>query len=562
MKKTAIAFLLLLLALQSCRYRPYLKYYFPSQKTHTARFTNWEKMVGSNSNPLRASYNITCYDWTLHVHPEQKKIDALMKITFRMELDQDSILLDLERHLTVDTIQSSVPLKKTKQKKDALFVVFDRTLKTGESVSLEISYHGKPVKMLSYTAINWGEDQNGKPWICTATEGIGTHHLMPCKNLLSDEPDSCFIRVGVPKDLVGVANGKLDRVTETESENIYHWAVRNPINIYNISFNVGDYVKLEKDYRDIHHTGRKIEIYALSYNKETADTFYNQAPVIMQQLEQLYGEYPWWNDGCKIIETSIPNGLCMEHQSGISMTDAYKHQFMGINYTLVHELSHEWWGNSLTAYDYADLWLHEGFAQYSEALVVEALHGTGYYHYFIDYYASQINNKRPVAKPYDVRYNNLVHHEDQDIYDKGALFIHTLRRQLNNDTLFFKVLKTAQQQFSKDLLTSDQFLAYFNQETNKDFTPFFNVYLHQISPPILEYHINNANGQTATLAYRWKEKLPAGFNMKVMANIGEKLTVIYPTSELQQLTIPANQKCTFAISLFGYVLVEERKDDF
>ena len=116
------------------------------------------------------------------------------------------------------------------------------------------------------------------------------------ENLLSDEPDSCFISIGVPKDLVGVSNGKLDSITETASEKIYHWAVRNPINIYNISFNVGDYVKLEKYYQDINQVDQKIQIYALKYNKEIADTFYNEAPIIMQKLENLYGIYPWWSD--------------------------------------------------------------------------------------------------------------------------------------------------------------------------------------------------------------------------------------------------------------------------
>lgn len=558
MNKIAVVFLLVLLALQSCRYRPYLKHYFPSHKTHTARSSHWDKLIGSNTNPLRACYDVTSYDWTVHVLPEQKKINAVMRISFRVELSHDSVLLDMERHLTIDHIQSSVPLKNSKRKKDALFLVFDRKLAPGELVLVEITYHGKPPSMLGNTSVNREKDANGKPWICTATEGIGTHHMMPCKNLLYDEPDSCFIRIGVPKDLVGVANGKLDSITETSSEKIYHWAVRNPINIYNISFNVGDYVKLEKDYRDLKGIDRKIQLYVLSYNKEVADTFYKQAPVIMHQLESLYGEYPWWNDGCKIVETALHKGLCMEHQSAISMTDAYNYQFIGINYTLVHELSHEWWGNSATAYDYADLWLHEGFAQYSEALVVEAIQGKGYYDYFIDYYASQVRNKRPLVKPYNVRYNNLVHDHDQDIYDKGALLLHTLRRQLDNDSLFFHILKATQQHFSKSNFTTNEFIAFFNEKSGKDFTPYFEVYLNRVSPPILEYDIAGSSNE-AVFEYNWKDELPSGFNMKVIVNIGDSAVAIYPTSALQSIKIPLNQKCQFDVSVFGYMLLEEWK---
>ena len=164
-KKICFVLFLLITFIQSCQYRPFLKYYFPSKKTHVPNFTKWEKEVGSNSNPLRSCYDIKSYDWLVHVNPDQKSINALMKINFKMEFNQDSILLDLQAHLKIDEIKSSVTLKKTKRKKDALFIVFNRELQKGETVLLEIVYQGTPVKMLSYTAINWGKDKNNKPWI-------------------------------------------------------------------------------------------------------------------------------------------------------------------------------------------------------------------------------------------------------------------------------------------------------------------------------------------------------------------------------------------------------------
>ena len=562
-KKSNLTILLLVfilsIVLQSCQYRPFLKYYLPSKKTHLAKFNKWEKSVYSNSNSLRACYDVTCYDWLIHVHPEQKQIISTMKIYFQMEFNQDSIMLDLQKHLSIDNIKSSVPLKKTKRKKDVLFVVFNRDLQKGEKVLLEISYHGQPVYMLKNTAINWNKDKNNKPWINTATEGIGTHHMMPCKNMLADESDSCFIRIAVPKDLVGVANGKLDSISETTSENIYHWSVHNPINIYNISFNVGDYVKLEKNYKDINDNERKIEIYALSYNKPIADTFYDQAPIIMGKLENLYGTYPWWNDGCKIIETNMPHGLCMEHQSGISMTNAYLNVFKGINLTLVHEIAHEWWGNNITAYDYGDLWLHEGFAEYSEALFAESYMGKDMYNRYIQKFAYLVRNKRPVIKPYNVGYNNLVHDDDQDIYDKGSLFLHTLRMQLNHDSLFFKTLKKAQQRFAKSNITSSAFMLFFNEETKTDFKPFFDVYLKQISPPIIEFHLNKSNSDTTIIEYKWANKLPEDFKMKVNFLVGKQTQVIYPTTTIQQLKFSAKEKNGFDLINTGYFKLQEKK---
>ncbi|MGL4599622.1 MAG: M1 family metallopeptidase [Bacteroidia bacterium] len=559
MKKATLLCLLLVVLALSCQYPPFLKYYLPSKKTHVPRFTKWDNVIGSNSNPLR-SYDVKFYDWTVHVNPQNKTIQSVMKIQFKMECLQDSILLDLERHLKIDSVKSSIPLKKTKRKKDALFIIFNREVQKGESVLLEIAYHGTPTKILSYTAINWGADKNNVPWISTATEGIGPHHMMPCKNLLADEPDSCFIRVGVPYGLVGVANGKLDSVTKTPSEKIYHWAVRNPINIYNLSFNVGDYVKLEKNYTDINQVNQKIEIYALAYNKVIADTFYNQAPIIMQKLENLYGPYPWWKDGCKIIETNLPHGVCMEHQSAISMTNAYQTHYKNINFTLVHELTHEWWGNSVTAYDYADLWLHEGFAEYTEALFAERHLGKEHYGIFIRRFSKSIANKRPVVKPYNVRYNNLVHDHDQDIYNKGVLFLHTLRMQLNNDTLFFKALKNAQQHFAKSNITTEQFMLFFNEETKRDFTPFFDVYLKQIKPPILEFRIDKSRSDSTIIEYRWSETLPTRFDMNVILMVGETSQTIRPSTIKQQIKLPINQPFGFDITKFGYVLFVKKED--
>jgi aminopeptidase N len=559
MKRIIHAPLLLLVLTISCQYPPFLKYYLTSKKTHVPRFTKWDKVIGSNSNSLRA-YDVKSYDWTIHVDPEQKKIRSVMKILFQMESTQDSILLDLERHLKLDAIKSSVPLKKTKRKKDAVFVVFKQAVPKGTSVLLEITYHGTPTKLLSYTAINWGRDKNNVPWISTATEGIGPHHMMPCKNLLADEPDSCFIRVGVPYGLVGVANGKLDSVKKSPTEKMYHWAVRNPINIYNLSFNVGDFVKLEKNYQDINQVNQKIEIYALSYNTTLADTFYKQAPIIMQKLENLYGPYPWWKDGCKIIETNLPHNLCMEHQSAISMTNAYQNLYKGINYTLVHELAHEWWGNSVTAYDYADLWLHEGFAQYTEVLFAERHLGKEHYGVFVRYYSTAIANKRPLVKPYDVRYNNLVHDDDQDIYNKGVMFLHTLRMQLNDDTLFFKTLKNTQRHFSKRSMTTEQFMVFFNEETKRDFSPFFDVYLKQTKPPMLEFHIDRSRNDSIVLEYRWAENLPTNLNMRVTVTNGETIQTIAPSMTMQYLTLPKNQSFSFDITKFGYVLFRKRDD--
>ena len=183
MRKILVILFCLLLVAQSCKYHPYLNYYITSKQTHFPHFTKWEQFVGSNSNPLRTCYNITCYDWKVSVHPESKKINASMKIYFRMEADQDTIMLDLQKQMRIDSVTCNIPLKKWKRKKDVLFFVFEKDVQKGKNVILDITYHGTPVKILGYSSIYWRKDKNNKPWICTSTQGIGPEHMMPCKML-------------------------------------------------------------------------------------------------------------------------------------------------------------------------------------------------------------------------------------------------------------------------------------------------------------------------------------------------------------------------------------------
>lgn len=557
MKKIIFSTLLLTALLFSCKFQPFLKYYLPDKTTHLPKFNKWDKFVGTSSNPLRTCYDITCYDWSVVVFPEKEKINSTMKIYFKMECDQDTILLDFQSNFKIDAMKCSSLLKKVKRKKDALFIIFNREIKQGEKAMVEISYHGKPVELIKNSTLVWKKDKNNVPWICTSTEGLGPHQLMPCKNLLYDESDSCFIRVKVPKGLVAVANGKLDSTVETDLETTYNWSVHNPINIYNISFNVGKYVKIEKDYKDITNIDRKIEIYSLDYNKEKAEKHYDQAPIIMAELEKLYGLYPWWNDGCKFIESCLKDGDCMEHQSAISMGDNYQLNYENFNLTIVHELSHEWWGNSLTGFDYADIWLHEGFATYSEALFIEKIFGVkkrdGYLNYF--YYAPK--NLRPILKLYDVSYKAWISPDDGDIYYKAAWFIQTLRLKLNDDSLFFEILKDAHQKFAKSNITTAQFQVYFNEKTNRDFTSYFDLYLKEYTSPILEFKVDRSNRDSTILSYKWKSELPQGIKIPLMMLCGDRHYTLTPNTNYQTVVFPSNQKYYFDPAKSGYYLLED-----
>ncbi|WP_421763689.1 M1 family metallopeptidase [Ekhidna sp.] len=554
MKKLLLLIIVSLIA-GSCRYKPFVKYYFPNKKEGFPRFSKLDYLQGETNN-LRA-YDITTYDWYVKVDPEKERIAGLMTIEFEMEMQQDSILIDLHSKLKVDNIESSFPIKNWKHRKDLLYIVYSEPVEKGVTGSINIAYHGKPANISNEGPIQWRTDSNGNPWISTQTEGIGAHYMMPCKELLYDEPEQCFIRVEVPGSLVVAANGTLDSVTTKGENRVYHHSVLNPINIYNISFNIGDYEKITFPYTDINGEEQEIQVFALSHQIDTARSFYSQAPLHVKELEKLYGSFPWWRDGCKIVQTTL-GGSAMEHQSAISMGSYFYNDYappkysLKVNTTLIHELAHEWWGNLLTGNDYCDMWLHEGLATYAEALVIEQLYQPNYYGHYMWLLSLNVANERPILKPCGVRYNSWVSPKDGDIYYKGALLLHTLRMQIGDDEAFFSILKGALTTFAKQNITTGTFINYFNEMSKKDYSPLFEVYLEEKSPPVLLYSYDSTQ---STLSFKWKTGFPDNFPFKVVATLSNDKIALTPTNSLQQIEMKSMP--IFKIGDFGYVLTEE-----
>ena len=562
MKKIFLVSLFLIFVLQSCHYLPFTNYYFASKKTHFPKFSKWDLYKGTSDTSVRSCYDVTHYDWDIETDSKKKRINGNMKITFRVLEAQDSLMLDMQKRLKITDIKCNYPIKKWVKKKDALFIIFEKDLGTDSLGKIEIAYEGKPAKVSNKGPIFWEKDKSGNEWTSSVTQGTGPHFIMPCKDLLYDEPDSCNIHVKVSKDLMGIANGKLDSVSEEGAHKTFHWSVKNPINVYNLSFSIGNYEKLEMPYQDIKGEQQVIEAYALSSNKAKAKRYYAQAPEIMKILENLYGVFPWWKDGCKFVESPY---IAMEHQSAIALGNNYQNTWKKLDLVLVHALTQEWWGNNVTAYDYADIWIHTGFANYTEALVVEKVYGVEDYNKFIKSFTHRSINKRPALKPRNVRYNSWVHKADQDIYPKGAALLHSIRKQMTNDKLFFKALKKSQAKFSRKNIKTEEFVEFFNTCTEKDFTAYFDLYLKEQNPPVLEFWEEVKEKRVKNFNYRWAKEVPADFEMKVKLQGIDSLVTLFPTNQFQYFECSPAAKIVFSYPDFGCIetkRVKKSKDNY
>ena len=230
-----------------------------------------------------------------------------------------------------------------------------------------------------------GKRYNNNPWIGVSCQGLGASVWWPCKDHQSDEPDSMKITCTTNKSFPIISNGNLmyDSTfinNDNQKSRVASWFVSYPINNYNVTLNIGDYI----NFRDKYISGPDtldLDYYVLSYNKDKAYKHFEQVKPMLKCFEFYFGPYPFLNDGYALVETSY---LGMEHQSAIAYGNNYLPGYNGntkyisnldFDFIIVHETGHEWWGNSITSNDIADMWIHEGFCTYSEVLYVECLYG-------------------------------------------------------------------------------------------------------------------------------------------------------------------------------------------
>ena len=328
-----------------------------------------------------------------------------------------------------------------------------------------VYYEGKPLEAKNPPwdgGFVWEKDKKGRPFISVACEGDGANIWWPLKDHIADEPEEGATMVfTVPSDLFCVSNGRLLEVLNSSDKDkkTFTWTVNNPINNYNISVQIGNYVSIQ----DTIIRGTKIDTltyYVLDYHEEVGRNHFKQSKDIIRFFEKYFGEFQWWDDGYKLVEVSY---LGMEHQSAVTYGNnwsnwggerSWTNKYYGIvDGLLFHETAHEWWGNSVTAIDPAHMWIHEGIAVYSEAMFIEDKLG---YNVMIDFMLEKrrgISNKQPIVGPINQNYWAF-----GDSYNKGAWVLHTLRHIIDNDKVWFKILKDFAVDNAKKHVSTEDFM--------------------------------------------------------------------------------------------------------
>jgi len=344
----------------------------------------------------------------------------------------------------------------------AVFIDFPATLKAGRTYSIDFYYSGTPQTIGRFGGFTFGKDPVGRPWIFTACEGEGASIWWPNKDQWRDEVESMKISVEIPSNLSDVSNGKFIGKTDLhDGYTRWDWLVQYPINNYDVSLNIGNYAHFADRLGDL-----SLDFFALPEDLEKAKKQFAQARGMIEAYQHYFGEYPFKKDGYKLIQVPYAG---MEHQSAVAYGNHFANGYLERDWTsvgissrfdfiIIHESGHEWFGNSVTAADRSDMWIHEGWTTYLECLYVEYMYGKADGLKYANALKARVRNQQPVIAPRGVNAT-----PPQDMYFKGALFINTLRSVLNDDQKWWALLHDFYQHFKYQTIMTEDIVAYFTE---------------------------------------------------------------------------------------------------
>ncbi|MEN9963035.1 MAG: hypothetical protein RL582_130 [Bacteroidota bacterium] len=497
-------------------------------------FTRQDSLRG-NTEGARMEWNVKKYELEIKPNLEKHILSGKQKITFDCN-KINTLQIDLQEPMIIDHVVLQQKSVSFYREGNVYWVNLGKKRKRKNSV-LTIRFHGKPKE-----AVNppwdggwiWSKDQNGKPFVSVACQGLGASSWFPCKDSQADEPElGSTLSIEIPDSLVAVSNGKLvKKETLSNSRNITQkWEVKNPINPYNIIPYIGDYVYSSDTFYGIDGT-LKLNYFVLNGHQEKAKNQFTDVKKMLKAFEYWFGPYPFYEDEYKLVEA--PH-LGMEHQSAIAYGNKFKKGYLGTDlsgtghgldwdFIIIHESGHEWFGNNITSKDIADMWIHESFTTYSEALFIEYYKGKKIAEAYVVGLRKKIENDIPIIGTYGVNREG-----SGDMYNKGGNMIHTIRTIINDDDRFRKMLLEMNLKFKHKTVTTQEIENFMIDFSGKNLKPIFDQYLRTIKIP--ELQIKRKNGNSFT--YKWNNVV-SRFDMPVKIFInGKNEFWIHPSADEQ-----------------------------
>lgn len=513
------------------------------------RFSLADTLRGSIT-PERRWWDVQRYELSFQPDFDHKSISGSNEILYKVvEMNDGStrMQIDLQEPLVIDSIIYSGRNKLSFEHKGSVWYASLPPQKVNAINKVKIFYHGN-VHQAKRAPWDGGfiftTDSLSRPWMTVACQGLGASVWYPNKDHQSDEPDQgASLTMIIPDTLVGIGNGKL--VYRKDNGNgtvIYKYDVQSPISNYCIIPYIGKYVNFKEEYPG--ENGKlNLNYWVLDYNLSKAKSYMpDQVHKMLKSFEYWFGPYPFYKDGYQLIDASHTG---MEHQSAVSYGNKYKFGYLGRDmsgngwgtkwdFIIIHESGHEWFGNNITTNDLADMWVHEGFTNYSETLFVDYTFGKSAGNEYNFGIRKGIRNDQPIIPPYGVNAQG-----SGDMYPKGGNMLHAIRHSMNDDKLFRSILRGLNKTFYHKTVKSEEVETFISKKARYNYQKVFDQYLRTTQIPILEFYIKEGE-----LFYRYTACVE-GFNLPISMNRDKISMKIYPNTSWQRVKVNQQQANLF-----------------
>lgn len=422
------------------------------------------------------NYDVLFYDVQIRVNDTTEILWG--RVTFQIQAltDLSEIKFDFSRYMAIDSVKSGEQLLVLDREFDIAIVEPAVSLTTDEVYSFDVFYRGHPPEG-GFQAFAFGE-RNGYKVMSSLSEPYFARTWWPCKDRMTDKPDSMNIAIEVDTTYYVASNGTLDSTVQiSDNTHIFYYQVRYPIVTYLFSVAISVYTVWEQEY--VYDGGTMPLVNVVYPDRYTYSlSRWSLIPTIFDVLVPYFGEYPFLNE--KYGHANFEWGGGMEHQTITSMTGS---NFGFSAPVVIHEAAHQWWGDMITCASWQDIWLNEGWASYAEALYYQMTSGWSTYRAYMNNMAYTGGGTIYVSDTTSV---GRIFHGGLS-YDKGAWVCHMLRGVLG-DTLFFDGIEAYyNSEFQHGAATTEDFKNVFEASSGQELDWFFEDWIHGTYRPYYHY---------------------------------------------------------------------------
>jgi aminopeptidase N len=474
------------------------------------------------------------FDWTFDFASHSLQGKAVIKA--RSLIDAlDNIVLHLDDNMIVDQVSLNVTPLSFVHTEDLLEIYLDKSYLSGDEFEVRITYSGSPLGGLNFS------HHMDQPIIWSLDEPTMARNWMPCYDL-PDDKATAELYITVPQGMIAASNGSLvDVIENSDLSNTFIWQEDYPISTYLISVAATNY----ETFFDFYDSNTKsMEVCYYSYPERLAlaqEDFSITVPMV-EFYSKTFGEYPFLKE--KYGMAMIPGGTSMEHQTCTSLAASLVKGTHEYDWLIAHELAHQWWGDLISPSDWAEIWLNEGFATYSDALWQEYIYGfeglkSRMARFKEIYFLYHEGTDHPI---YDPPEGHLFCTAE---YEKAAWVLHMLRFVVGDDN-FFNILKRYAQDFAYSNATTEDFRSVCEVVYGADLGWFFDQWIYGPGYPSYQFGWGYSEGNKVRVAVNQSQGSSILFKMPLELHFvlpsGTEKRIVWTDQESNIFDFNLNEK--------------------